>query len=357
MDRITPKQGPLVVALAYDGLCTFEFGVAVEVFGLARPELGPGWYRFAAAAIEPGPLRAHGGIVVQVEGGAELLAAADLIVVPGWRGVDAPVPAALIDVLLAAHRRGARLASICSGAFVLAATGLLDGRRAATHWRYAEALQRAYPAIEVDASVLYVEEGGVFTAAGSAAGIDLMLHIIRGDFGAEAANSVARRLVVPAHRNGGQAQFVPRPVAMRPEGRLAPLLDRVRGALQREWTVAALAREAAMSERSFLRRFVEATGLPPGRWLAGVRVDEARRLLEGTGLAVEEVARLAGFGGVAALRHHFGPATGLSPREYRDRFRLGAALPGEALTREESLTPALSRGEREQGASRGRRSP
>lgn len=319
--------GPLVVALAYDGLCTFEFAIVAEVFGLARPEMGPGWYRFGNAAIEPGPLRAHGGLRVEVDGGMPLLNEADLIVVPGWKGADVPVPAALTEALRAAHARGARLASICSGAFVLAATGLLDERRAATHWRYADALRAAHPGIEVDASVLYVEEGRVLTSAGSAAGIDLMLHIVRADFGADAANSVARRLVMPAHRSGGQAQFVERPVAKWPESRLAPLLDRVRAAPQRRWAVAEMAREAAMSERSFLRRFVEATGASPGEWLAGVRVDAARRLLEATPLPVEEVARLAGFGSVAALRHHFARATALSPRDYRERFghRGGAA--------------------------------
>ena len=323
MHKIPPNAattGPLVVALAYDGLCTFEYAIAAELFGLDRPELGPGWYRFATAAIEPGPLRAHGGLRFAVEGGMALLEQADLVVVPGWKGATAPVPAALIRALVAAHARGARLASICSGAFVLAATGLLDGRRAATHWRYAEALARAHPAVRVDASVLYVEEGRVLTSAGSAAGIDLMLHIIRAEFGADAANAVARRLVMPAHRSGGQAQFVARPVARRPTSRLAPLLDRVRADPARSWTVAAMAREAAMSERSFLRRFTEATGASPGAWLAGVRVEEARRLLETTAAPVEEVARVVGFGSAANLRHHFRRASGLSPREHRERF-------------------------------------
>ncbi|MFO1037733.1 MAG: transcriptional regulator FtrA [Geminicoccaceae bacterium] len=338
MHKITPESvlaeagttGPLVVALAYDGLCTFEFAIVAEVFGLARPEMGPGWYRFATAAIEPGPLRAHGGLRVEVDGGMALLERADLIVVPGWKGAGLPVPAPLTEALRAAHGRGARLASICSGAFVLAATGLLDGKRAATHWRYAEALAAAHPAVEVDASVLYVEEDRVLTSAGSAAGIDLMLHIVRADFGAEAANSVARRLVMPAHRSGGQAQFVERPVPKRPQSRLAPLLDRVRAAPQQHWTVAAMAREAAMSERSFLRRFSEATGTSPGDWLAGVRVDAARRLLEATALPVEEVARLSGFCSVATLRLHFGRATKLSPRDYRERFGHGQRMLSEA---------------------------
>jgi AraC family transcriptional activator FtrA len=318
-----PTHGPLVVALAYDGLCTFEFAIAAEVFGLARPEMGPDWYRFASAAVEPGPLRAHGGLRVEVDGGPELLDRADLIVVPGWKGAGVPVPEALAEALVAAHARGARLASICSGAFVLAATGLLDGERAATHWRYADALRDRHPAVEVDASVLYVETGRVLTSAGSAAGIDLMLHIVRADFGAEAANRVARRLVVPAHRNGGQAQFVERPVPSLPHSRLGLVLDRMRAEPGRRWTIAEMAREAAMSERSFLRRFAESTGTSPGEWLAGMRVEEARRLLECTQASVEEVARLSGFGSVASLRHHFGRATGLSPRAYREGFGQG----------------------------------
>lgn len=318
-----PTTGPLVVAIAYDGLCTFEYAIAAEVFGLARPEMGAGWYRFATAAVDSGVLRAHGGLRFEVDGGLELLEDADLIVMPGWKGAGEPVPERLRGALLAAHARGARLASICSGAFVLAATGLLDGRRAATHWRYAEALERAHPQVAVDASVLYVEEGRVLTSAGSAAGIDLMLHIVRSDFGTDAANSVARRIVMPAHRNGGQAQFVERPVPKRPESRLSPLLDLVRADPRHRWTIADMARKAALSERSFLRRFAEATGTSPGEWLAGVRVDEARRLLEATALPIEEVARLSGFGSTATLRHHFSRATALSPRDYRERFGHG----------------------------------
>lgn len=328
MIKISPKapgpgRGPLVAALVYDGLCTFEFAIAAEIFGLERPEMGDGWYRFAACAMEPGPLRAQGGLRIEVSGGPELVAEADLIIVPGWKGIDVPVPAALAEALIAAHARGARLASICSGAFVLAATGLLDGRRAATHWRYADALSQACPAIRVDASVLYVDEGRILTSAGSAAGIDLMLHIVRNDFGPEVANAVGRRLVVQPHRNGGQAQFIERPVAGRPESRLAPLLDRIRAEPGRRWGVSEMARTAAMSERSFLRRFAEATGMSPGVWVVGVRTGEARRLLETTEWPVEEVARLAGFGSVGALRHHFVRAVGLGPRQYRERFRQG----------------------------------
>lgn len=318
---VSSPSGPLVVALAYDGLCTFEFAIAAEIFGLARPEMGADWYRFAACGVEPGPLRAHGGLSVLVDGGVELIAKADLIIVPGWRGVNALVPIELVEQLRAAHARGARLASICSGAFVLAATGLLDGRCAATHWRYADALQAAYPEVDVDPSVLYVDDGRLLTSAGSAAGIDLMLHIIRGDFGAAAANIVARRLVVQPHRSGGQAQFIERPVAGRADSPLTPLLDRMRAEITKSWTIPEMARAAVMSERTFVRRFKEATGLAPGEWLIGIRIEEARQLLETTSYPVEEVADLAGFGSTATLRHHFTRAAGLPPREYRERFR------------------------------------
>jgi AraC family transcriptional regulator, transcriptional activator FtrA len=260
MISITPNSptiGPLVVALVYDGLCTFEFSIVAEVFGLARPEMGDGWYRFASTSIERGPMRAHGGLRVQTDGGADLLNKADIIVIPGWKGSNVPVPPELTISLQTAWERGARLASICSGAFVLAATGLLAGKRAATHWRYAEALSQHHPEIEVDAQVLYVEEERILTSAGSAAGIDLMLHIVRADFGSAAANSVARRLVMPPHRSGGQAQFIERPVPTEQGGKLSSLLDTIRANPHTVWSVERMASEAAMSPRTFLRRLLK----------------------------------------------------------------------------------------------------
>ncbi|MCA3613085.1 MAG: transcriptional regulator FtrA [Methylobacterium sp.] len=315
--------GPLVVALVYDGLCTFEFAITSEIFGLARPEMGPDWYRFRSVAIEPGPMQAQGGLRFECESGLELLDEASLIVVPGWKGAHVPVPEALVERLRAAHDRGARLASICSGAFVLAATGLLDRQRAATHWRYAELLAARHPAIAVDAPVLYCEADGVYTSAGSAAGIDLMLHIIRQDFGVEAANSVARRLVMPPHRAGGQAQFIPRPVPLSPAGKLSGLLEAIRANPQRDWSVREMAERVAMSQRTFIRRFTETTGLPPGEWVIAMRIEAAKALLEGSGLMIEDVAQEAGFGSVEVMRHHFRKGLGLSPREYRETFSAG----------------------------------
>jgi AraC family transcriptional activator FtrA len=310
------------VTLAYDGLCTFEFGVAVEVFGLARPEMGEDWYRYATAAIEPGPLRAAGGLTVSASGGLELLAEADLIVVPGWRGIEEPVPVSLVEALRGAHARGSRLMSLCSGVAVLAATGLLDGRKATTHWRYAEKISQRYPKIHLDPDVLYVDEGQILTAAGSAAGIDLCLHVVRGDFGAEAANSVARRLVVPPHREGGQAQFIIRPVPQDREGkRLGPLIDWIDLNLQRDITLSEMAARAGMSARTFQRRFRDLTGNSPGEFLLTRRLRHACDLLEReTALSLDDIALAAGFGTPATLRHHFRSRLATSPTAYRTRF-------------------------------------
>lgn len=312
--------GPLVVALLYDGLCTFEFGIVAEIFGLSRPEMGPEWYRFASCAVDEGPMRAHGGFVIMADGSQDLLQEADIVVVPGWKGADIAVPDTLCRQLRAAHERGARLASICSGAFVLAATGLLSGGVATTHWRYADKLRTLYPDITVDDSSLYREHDRICTSAGSAAGIDLMIEIVRQDFGATAANSVARRLVMPAHRMGGQAQFLERPVARREGLEISPLLEKVRANLPMSWSVELMARECRMSERTFLRRFSEATGQTPGDWLVAERIGEAQRLLCQGQANMEAVALASGFGSSHTLRHHFRKRLGISPGEYRARF-------------------------------------
>jgi AraC family transcriptional activator FtrA len=315
--------GPLVAVLAYDGLCTFEFGVACEVFGLPRPELGDRWYRYRVCGIEPGPLRAAGGLSVTVETGLEGLAEADLIVVPGWRGIDAPVPLGLVDALRAAHERGTRIMSLCSGIAVLAAAGLLDGRSATTHWRYAEAMTARYPGIRLVPDVLYVDEGPVLTAAGSAAGIDLCLHVVRRDFGPEAANSVARRLVVPPHRDGGQAQFVRMPMPKPHEGaRIGRLFDWMRQRLPEAQPVARLAEQAGMSVRTFQRRFQAATGQTPGEWLVAARLRRACDLLESGSMSLDEIALESGFGSSATMRHHFRTRLNTSPAAYRKRFAL-----------------------------------
>jgi AraC family transcriptional regulator, transcriptional activator FtrA len=331
IDQIMPisksarkARNPLVVALVYDGLCAFEFSCAAEVFGLARPELGPDWYRFETCS-RGRSVRSQYGMRMRAANGLERLHAAGTIVIPGWEGIDVPVPQAILDALRGAHARGARLLSICSGAFVLAATGLLDGMRATTHWRYAEALRHRYPEICVDPNVLYVDEGSILTSAGSAAGLDLCLHLVRRDYGSKIANQVARRLVIPPHREGGQAQFLERPVedhVRGPEqrGSLSVLLDKIRKRPGEHWHIAELARFAAMSERTFMRRFRAATGLSPADWVTRARIDAARELLENTALSIDHVAERCGLGTPTTLRHHFRKKVGVSPAQYRKRF-------------------------------------
>ncbi|MBL6082438.1 helix-turn-helix domain-containing protein [Belnapia sp. T18] len=284
--------------------------------------MGEDWYRFAVASVEPGPLRATGGVRLMVDGTLDLLAEAGTVVVPGWRSVDALVPEALIATPRDAHAQGARILSLCSGAFVLAAAGLLEERDATTHWRYADRLVAQYPGLRFVPDVLYVDGGSVLTAAGSAAGLDLCLYLVRRDWGPEVANRIARRLVVPAHRQGGQAQYVERPVPRERAGgsRLGPLLDRVRGALDQDWTVERLASEAALSPRGLHRHFHNATGLSPGAWLVAERVARARELLEGTLIPIEKLATSCGFGSAATLRYHFRNVLGSSLAEYRARF-------------------------------------
>ncbi len=314
--------GPRIAALLYDGLCTFEFGIVAEIFGLARPEMGSGWYRFASCAVDDGPMRAHGGLMIVADHGPDMIEHADIVVVPGWKGADVPVPEALCQRLRDAHTRGARLVSICSGAFVLAATGLLSGGTATTHWRYADKLRQYYPDIEVDDASLYRVHDRIYTSAGSAAGIDLLIEIVRQDFGAAVANSVARRLVMPAHRTGGQAQFLERPVPLREGMEIAPLLERVRADLASNWSVDRMARETRMSARTFMRRFSEATGQTPGDWLVTERVDEAKHLLCQGNASMEAVASAVGFGGSHTLRHHFRQKIGVSPSVFRARFMI-----------------------------------
>src|SRR6185312_7380127 len=223
---IEPRQH-LVAVVAYEGLGTFEYGIAAEIFGQNRPDVGSNWYRLITVAVTAGPLRAIGGIWFEADFSIDALEVADTIVLPGWTGPDVPVPAALTEALRQAHERGARLVSICTGAFILAAAGLLDGLRAATHWHYAQQLAVKYPAVRVDPDVLYIDNNPIFTSAGSAAGIDLLLHIVRLDHGPQKANAVARSLVMAPHRQGGQAQFIERPMPLVEHSRLAPLLDRV----------------------------------------------------------------------------------------------------------------------------------
>jgi AraC family transcriptional activator FtrA len=312
-----------VAALLPAGVPAFELGIVVEVFGLARPELDVAWwYELEVCAERPGALPATaGGFGFHVEHGLETLERAATVIVPGWHGDVSPV---VLDALRAAHARGARMVSICSGVFALAAAGLLNGREAATHWRYAAKLAARHPEVTVNAGVLYVDGGDVLTSAGSAAGIDLCLHIVRRDHGSAIANAVARRLVIPPHRDGGQAQLIELPVAARPDddpiaGVMAWALER----LDQPLDLDALAARAYMSVRTFTRRFRRATGTTPGRWLLEQRVRASLPLLETAGEPIETVATRVGFGSAATYRHHFAAVMRTSPTAYRRAFSAG----------------------------------
>ena len=316
----TPLKSPLVCTIAYDGLCTFEFGIAVELFALPRPEFKE-WYRHATVKADPGSIRALGGITVDAEDNLDTLRDANLIMVPGWRGADKPVPETLCHALRDAHDRGARVASICSGVFVLAAAGLLDGKRATTHWRYTALLKDRYPTINVDPDVLFVEDGRVATSAGSAAGLDLGLHIIRQDFGAKVAASVARRLVLPTQRDGGQRQFVPRPEPRARVGSgLAALQDRIRESIDEDWPVERMAKTNATSSRTLARRFHEESGTTPLNWLKIERVQRAAELLEDGTTPLTDIWEACGFGSAESFRREFRKTMGVPPSRYRERL-------------------------------------
>ena len=322
MPNVKPSNrsfNPRVAAITYPGLCVFEYGCAAEVFGLHRPELGDSWYQFETCASERRSVIAQYGMRIHADYGLDQLPGAGTIIIPGWKGIDVPVPDRLIEALRAAHAAGARLLSICSGTFVLAATGLLNGKRATTHWRYAAVLQKQFPSIEVDPSVLYVDTGQVLTSAGSAAGLDLCLHLVRRDFGARVSNHVARRLVMPAHREGGQAQFVEMPVTTE-RNSLTALMQRVLKDIKHDWTIAELARLANMSARSLMRRFKANNGITCLDWLVRARLERAKLLLEKPVLNIDQIAAESGFGSAITLRHHFRRQFGLSPGEYRKSF-------------------------------------
>jgi transcriptional regulator GlxA family with amidase domain len=304
----------------------FELGVVCEVFGFDRSQEGLPVYDFAVCSVEPGPVTTSGGFQIHTEHGLERLAEADLVAIPGWDQLETAPPEELLQALRDAVARGARVMSVCTGAFILAAAGLLDGRRATTHWRHAAELARRYPDIEVDPNVLYVDAGSVLTSAGTAAGIDLALHIIRKEHGAAAANKLARRMVVPPHRDGGQAQYIETPVAEHDRGDdLATVLDWMLANLDRQLSVEELAAQALMSMRTFNRRFVAVTGTTPHRWINSQRIRLAQRLLEETELDIEQVAQSCGFGTAATLRQHFTRHRGTSPQLYRRSFRRGEA--------------------------------
>jgi transcriptional regulator GlxA family with amidase domain len=333
-DRVTVLRNVAVVLV--NGFLPFEFGTICEVFGVDRTDDGLPSYDFAVVAGEPPPLRASLDFTVSPSCGLERLAEADLIALPavgdGRLGLKAgrlagpPAGAAafpedLLEALRQAVSRGAKVLSVCSGAFILGEAGLLDGRRCTTHWRHAAELARRYPEAKVDPDVLYVDDDPVITSAGTAAGIDACLYLVRKEQGSRVANGIARRMVVPPHRDGGQAQYVVQPVAPFCDGSLRDLLEWLRGHLDQTLTVRQLAARANMSERTFARRFVQDTGTTPQRWLIGQRILLAQQLLEESDETVDAIADRAGFGNATALRHHFRAWCGTTPNAYRRLFR------------------------------------
>jgi transcriptional regulator GlxA family with amidase domain len=313
-----------VVVLLLPPVVGFDAAIAPTLFSSAIGADGNPLYEVVTCGLTVGPVAATSGFDVVPRSGPEALATADTVVIPGTRYRAARVDGVLsaeVTAALALIRPGTRLVSICTGAFILAAAGLLDGRQATTHWKFADALRRLHPQVLVDENVLFVDDGDVLTSAGLAAGIDLCLHIIRRDHGVQVANAVARYCVVPPWREGGQAQFIDRQVPTPDHYSTAPTRDWALGHLDEELTVQRLARHAKMSARTFNRRFREETGESPGAWIRGRRVDRARELLESRDMPIDEVARLSGLGTGGNLRHHLRRGLGMSPSRYRKVYQ------------------------------------
>ncbi len=325
---MTDSRSIRVVVPVLEHTSLFELAVPVGVFGLAVDDDGKGWYDLTTCSISPLAARAAGGLRLQTERGLDAILDADLVVVPARIMDGHEQPRALVEHLVEAHARGARIAGICSGAFILAEAGLLDGREATTHWMHAEELRRRFPRVRVSEDALYVDEGSVLTSAGTAAGLDLCLHIVRNDFGSARAMEVSRRMVVAPHREGGQSQYAP---ARLPQvgggGGLARVLDWASSRLAETLSVDDLATQAGMSTRTLGRRFVEETGTTPVRWLNQQRLDRARALLETTDFSIDRVARESGLGTESNLRQHFRERLETTPSAYRRAFSQPAANP------------------------------
>jgi AraC family transcriptional regulator, transcriptional activator FtrA len=337
--QIAPGARHTVAVLVLPDVVAFDLVLATHVFGTKRPHGGVAKYRVIVCGEAPGLVPMGNGIPIGVEHGLDALHEADTVVVPGRADADEPVPEPVLEALRAAAARGARVVSICTGTFVLAQAGLLDGRRVTTHWGWAERLAAQHPTLSVDPRVLYVDDGAVLTSAGMAAGLDLCLHIVRSDHGAEVANAIARRMVVPPHRSGGQAQFIDQPMPVTRDETLQRTQRWVLEHLAEPITVEAMARQANTSARHFTRRFQTEFGITPLRWLLQERVRLAQRLLEQTDLTIQRIAERAGFGSAIALRRHFTEVVGTTPLAYRQTFR-GRGDEGPSVSRDEQTRRA-----------------
>ncbi|MDQ0831669.1 transcriptional regulator GlxA family with amidase domain [Streptomyces achromogenes] len=325
-----------VVVLALDGLLPFELGIPHRIFGRPEDVHGRPLYEVVTCSVRPpGPVETDADFAIMVENGPETLATADTVIVPASYELGPLYEEGVLTAELAAAlshiRPGARLASICTGVYVLAAAGFLDGRPATTHWADAEHLQRLFPQIRVDPDVLFVDDGDVLTSAGVAAGVDLCLHMVRRDHGTAVANDVARRTVVPPHRDGGQAQYIARPVPDPQQATTTAARAWALGRLHEPIQLRDMAEREAMSVRTFTRRFREEVGISPGQWLTQQRVERARHLLESSGLSVDRIARDTGFGTAQSMRQHLQTALGVTPTAYRRTFRTGDGTPADAV--------------------------
>jgi AraC family transcriptional regulator, transcriptional activator FtrA len=320
-----PKTHRVAVALT-SNVPIFEAAVACEVFGRTRQDFPvPWWYEVVLCAAQSEPLRTAEGLSLDGGRGLSELERADTVIVPACADLQGDPPGELLDALRAAHARGARIASICTGAFTLAAAGLLDGRRATTHWMHGAELVARWPSVQLDANVLYTQDGQVFTSAGECAGLDLCLHLVRLDHGSRVANGLARRMVLPPHRDGGQAQYMDSTTLGGEPATLGPVLDWARAHLDEPLTIDDLAGRAAMSRRTFQRHFRSLTATTPLQWLLHARIARARELLETTDDTVDRIAQRCGFGTAHSLRTHFTRINGVGPHRYRQTFRPAAA--------------------------------
>ena len=314
-------QNHSVAILVSDGLGLFEFGIATEIFGLERPEFDFPWYDFKVVNTQESEVTATGGIRIATDAKLESLKNVDTIIIPSWRSVIDQESLQVIEAIQQASDRGVRFLSICSGIFLLAAAGLLNGKKATTHWKHIPKLKELYPEINIEEDTLYVDQGNIICSAGSAAGIDACLHLVRRDFNTKVANDVARRLVAHPHRDGGQAQFIPNPIAKLERNAVSESMHWALARLADKLSVKSMAEHAHMSERSFLRHFREAVGSTPMEWLQRSRVFKAQELLEMTQYSMDQIAESSGYHSSESFRVAFKKVTGVSPGIYRSRFQ------------------------------------